>query len=280
MKKLFWFIKQSILLDFKFLKASKWDFTKKIKFLILKYVLILKHFFKAFKLGEDFCKFDNKRIYYNTKYGLSDFQSILSRHQNLINIAEIREVHTVVDIGANVGFFSKLCRDLFPAASILSFEPIPVTYKCLRNNFNNDEVTKVFNLAISDYTGESKMSFNEHDSAISQFSNNGEVSVRVETLDDVIKENNIETIDILKIDTEKFEAHVLRGGVNSLKKTRYLFIEITMEDNNNYSISSLMKLLSTADYDFQLVGFRNYDDSSEGRMSIMDALFVNTKAAR
>jgi len=47
------------------------------------------------------------------------------------------------------------------------------------------------------------------------------------------------------------------------------------EDNHNYTISSLLKLLSTDKYDFQLVGFRNYTDKGEGKMPIMDALFVN-----
>ena len=96
-------------------------------------------------------------------------------------------------------------------------------------------------------------------------------------LDVFVRENNIDCIDILKIDTETFEAHVLRGGSDSLSKTKYLFIEITMENNDNYTISSLLKLLSTENYDFQLVGFRNYNDTSEGLMPIMDGLFFNKK---
>lgn len=48
---IFWFIKQSIVLDFKFLEVSDWNILKKINFLILKYFLISKHFFKKFELG-------------------------------------------------------------------------------------------------------------------------------------------------------------------------------------------------------------------------------------
>lgn len=277
MKKIIWFIKQSIILDFKFFKVSDWSIFKKINFLILKYFLIFKHSLKKFELSEDFCWFDNKKIYYDVKFGLAGYQSILSRHQNLIKLAGIHNPSTIIDIGANVGFFSKLCRDLFPKSKIFSFEPIPKTFQCLKNNFKDDMNTKVFNLAISDFNGKAKMSFNEQYSAISQITNKGSVDVNVRRLDDVAKENNIDGIDILKIDTETFEAHVLRGSSDSLSKTKYLFIEISMVDNNNYTISSLLKLLSTKNHDFQLVGFRNYNDTSEGLMPIMDALFKNIK---
>jgi len=275
MKKMFWFIKQSIILDIKFLRVSRWGFLKKSNFLILKYFLIFKHLLKKFELGKDFCWFNNKKIYYDSRFGIAGYQSILSRHQNLIKLAGIRNPGTIIDIGANVGFFSKLCRDLFPKSKVFSFEPIPKIFQCLKNNFKDDMNTKVFNLAISDFNGEAKMSFNEQDSAISQITDKGSVGVNVRRLDNVVRENNIDCIDILKIDTETFEAHVLKGGSDSLSKTKYLFIEITMEDNDNYTISSLLKLLSTENYDFQLVGFRNYNDTDEGLMPIMDSLFVN-----
>lgn len=276
MKNIIWLINQSLVLDIKFMRVSDWSLLKKIDFVILKYLLVSKHFFKKFKLGDDFCYFDGKKIYYDSRYGLAGYQRLLSTHQNLIKLAGIHHSDTIIDIGANVGFFSKLCRDLFPESKIFSFEPIPKTFQCLQNNFQKDTNTEVFNLAISDCNGKSKMNFNEQNSAVSQITDNGNVPVNVRKLDDFIKEKNISNIDILKIDTETFEAHVLRGGIDSLSKVRYLFMEITMEeDNHNYTLSSLLKLLSTEKYDFQLIGFRNYNDKGEGKILIMDALFIN-----
>jgi len=63
----------------------------------------------------------------------------------------------------------------------------------------------------------------------------------------------------------------------TLAMTKYLFIEITLENNKNYTISSLLKLLSNDRYDFQLVAFRNYSDVSEGKITILDGLFKNIK---
>src|SRR2546421_123255 len=40
-------------------------------------------------------------------------------------------IQTVVDIGANEGQFARLAAELFPAARILSFEPLPDVYERL-----------------------------------------------------------------------------------------------------------------------------------------------------
>jgi len=87
------------------------------------------------------------------------------------------------------------------------------------------------------------MNFNTEDSAISQISNTGNIDVNVLRLDDFVYEHNINHIDILKIDTETFENFVLSGASNILKNTRYILIEITIDNNENYTISSLFKLL-------------------------------------
>jgi len=277
MKKALWFIKQSIVLDLKFFRVSGWSILKKIDFLVLKYYLIIWHFFKKFNLGKDFCYFDRKKIYYDSKHGLTGYQSLLARHQKLIKLEDIKGVKVVIDIGANVGFFSKLCRDIYPKSKIFAFEPIPKTFECLKKNFCEDNNMQVYNLAISDYDGRAKMNFDEQDSVISQITEKGDIEVEARVLDGFVEKNNIDYIDILKIDTEEHEAHVLRGASATLPRTRYLFIEIQIENNENYTISSLLRLLSTDNYDFQLVGFRNYSDTSEGRMRVMDALFKNIK---
>jgi len=52
-------------------------------------------------------------------------------------------------------------------------------------------------------------------------------------------------------------------------------MEVTIKDNDNYTISSLFKLLSTEKYDFQIIGFRNFTNSGEGVISVMDVLLKN-----
>ncbi len=277
-KNIFWFAGRSFILDIKFLQISDWRIGKKIRFLTLKYFLLVFHTFKKFSLGEDFCSFDGRNIYYDSRLGLAGFQSMLTRHQNLMKLAGIKDIRTVVDVGANVGFFSTLCRDRFPEAKIFAFEPVPMTCRCLEKNFEGDNNIKFFQAAIGDENTQLRMNFDVQNCLISYMADEGNVLVDVKRLDDALAAEHLGQIDMLKVDTESFEAHVLRGAPKTLAKTKYLFLEISMEEKNeHYTISSLLKLLSTQDYDFQLIGFRNYHDVSEGLMPIMDGLFINKK---
>lgn len=277
MNKIIWLIKQSLILDFKFIKISNWSFIKKIKFLIVKYRLLIRHFFKKFELRKDYIKLFGEKIYYDSCYGLAGYQSMLVRPQKMIKIAQIDKVSTVIDIGANVGFFSKLIRDLFPKSIIYCIEPIPSIFKRLQLNFQHDPKAKLFKIAISDKFGNARMSFDNNNSAISYINNKGNVKVKLDTLDNFISKNKISQIDILKIDTEGFENHVLKGGQKALAITKYLFLEISIKDNPNYTISHLLSLLYSKSFNFQLVAFRNYADTGEGEMPIMDCLFKNVK---
>lgn len=277
MKTLLWFVKQSFLLDIQFLKVSRWNIAKKMEFLVKKYWLIIRHYYRKFTLGKHSVNLFGSEIYYDSKFGLAGYQSILARHQNLMQIADVKNAKVIIDIGANVGFFSKLCREIFPDSHVYAIEPVPQIHDCLRKNFSGDTNVTLSDVAISDVNGETTMDFDSDLSSISHLNEKGNIVVKTETLDSFVVKNNIHSIDILKIDVETFEAHVLRGASRALEMTKILFMEVTMENNKNYTISSLLKMLSTETYDFQLVGFRNYADTGEGKMPIMDAVFENIK---
>ena len=101
------------------------------------------------------------------------------------------------------------------------------------------------------------------------------VEVEAKTLDAFAAENKLETIDLLKIDTESFEYNVLKAAYNTLKRTRYLHIEISVENNKNYTFSQINSLLYSSDFNFQLVCFRNFTDKGDGPIPVGDFLFRN-----
>lgn len=205
-----WFIKQSLSLDVRFLRVSRWGIGKKVEFLTKKYWLIFKHYYHKFFLGKSWVYLFGSKVFYDSKFGIAGYQRILSCHQDLLCIAGIKSAKIIVDVGANVGFFSKLCRELFPNSRIYAIEPIPQINSCLKRNFAGDVNTTLSDVAISDVAGKTSMNFNDELSSISSFNKNGNIIVKTETLDDLIKRNGIDHIDILKIDVEMFEAHVLR----------------------------------------------------------------------
>lgn len=273
----FWLIKRSIDLDLKLIKISNWPNNKKAQFIFLKYYLVIKHLFIKFKFGKSSIRLFGEKIYYDSPYGLANYQSILCRHQEWLKMGNVKNPKVVIDIGANVGTFSQMVRWLYPFSKIYAIEPVPPVYSLLSKNFNGDKNTKLFNFAVSNEKGRQKMTADEKDYLTSKFSNNGNFSVDTNTLDNFIDEQRINNIDILKIDVETFENLVLLGAEQALAKTKYLFLEITIKNNSNYTFSSLISLLYSKKYNFQLmaVSFINYAEIGEGKLPIMDCLFKN-----
>lgn len=274
----YWFVKRSILLDFKFFARNTWSATTKCEFILKKYWLIVLHLtgLKKFKLGESKVVFQGRNLYYDSSLGLTGYQHSLATHEFFISQAKLREDGTFVDVGANVGVFSMLLADKFPKARVISFEPVYKVYRCLLENTKCFSNVDVENMALADYKGEALMNFDENNSVTSHISDGSAgLQVAVDTLDDVLAHKGVSEVNLLKVDVETFEKHVLRGAARTLANTKYLLIEISMESNNNYTFSELVSLLYSDRYNFQLLALRNYSDVAEGVIPRGDFLFKN-----
>ena len=135
----------------------------------------------------------------------------------------------IFDIGANVGQTVDFYQDLYPKAHVYSFEPIPSTFKRLKNHCANKSNATCFDIAFGEKEEKQTIkiladansvlnSLNSDVQADLSSSDEGYESVEIEVkrLDDFAKQEGIEHIDLLKIDTEGFEMPVLRGAVELL----------------------------------------------------------------
>jgi FkbM family methyltransferase len=131
----------------------------------------------------------------------------------------------IFDIGANVGQTVDFYQDLYPKAHVYSFEPIPSTFKRLKNHCIEMSNVSCFDLAFGEKEESQRIkiladansvlnSLNTDVQADLTSSDEGYQSaeVKVKKLDDFAKENKITHIDLLKIDTEGFEMPVLHGA--------------------------------------------------------------------
>lgn len=273
-------MRSSLWLDVHFLKVSGWPLTKKLTFLAVKYkeIFLLISKIKTFELGKSYVKLFGKEVYYDSPYGIAGYQSMLTRHQRMLREAGPMELEILVDVGANVGFYSMMVKEIEPGVRVFALEPIPQTFAALSKNLDEGQP---FNFAVSDTSVTVRMIFEEKNSALSSVvpvdavhvSNT--IEVPAITLDEFCAANNITKIDLLKIDTESFEAHVLRGAAGILNSTRYLSIEISIESNSNYTFSEINSLLFSKNYNFQLINFRNYADKGYGPLPVGDFLYKN-----
>ncbi|MCP4760157.1 MAG: FkbM family methyltransferase, partial [archaeon] len=67
----------------------------------------------------------------------------------------IKEGDTILDIGANIGLFSKYIANQAPNLKIFTFEPVPVIFNVLERNLTNlPAKVKNYNIGLADETGE------------------------------------------------------------------------------------------------------------------------------
>lgn len=147
-------------------------------------------------------------------------------------------VKVVLDIGANVGAATVFFSELYPAAKIHSFEPIPGNLEILKMNAASRGRPGSIDchlLALSDHDGELQMihspgahnhggwSFYQRGAA----GNEEKVSVPVRKSGDFVRELGLDRIDVIKIDTEGAEREILHGLTpDQLASVQYIVGEL------------------------------------------------------
>ncbi len=125
---------------------------------------------------------------------------------------------TIVDIGAHYGYFSIFSAiNSGKGSRIIAIEPDNRNFKVLSENIRNSKIDNItaINCAISNTNGEAKLYIGEsvNNSLMSDYALNKPGSpiqnVAVKTLELVMNENKIDTIDFLKMDCEGSEYSIL-----------------------------------------------------------------------
>lgn len=121
----------------------------------------------------------------------------------------------ILDIGAHIGTFSLLCTMKYPGASIYAYEPCLDSFQILEKNrkINNLERLQIFRMAVAGKTGtvklfHSKENGNWGHSITMALSPSFEV-VKTTSLEEIIVQNNIDFIDLIKLNCEGAEFEIL-----------------------------------------------------------------------
>jgi len=145
---------------------------------------------------------------------------------------------TILDIGANIGYYAVLLGKILPPGShLFSFEPFPSAYQQLisnvtLNNLNSKVTTLPIALSNTEGVVELHVPLVSGTSAASMRilhpdEKNNNVNVSARCLDNVVKEFDIENIDLIKIDVEGAEWLVFQGGWQTVEKNKpVIFAEL------------------------------------------------------
>ena len=151
-------------------------------------------------------------------------------------------IETVFDVGANKGDYTNACLRRFRSAKIHAFEIAPPTYRKLTGNVSSERV--IFNkFGLSDTKGSFELNYNPDDDGSSSLVAGGnihdglwqKINVEVITGDQYCKDNNINSIDLLKVDVEGAEHLVFDGFSESFKSDSISAVQFEFGMVNIYS---------------------------------------------
>lgn len=149
----------------------------------------------------------------------------------------INNIHTVVDLGSNIGLTSLYFNFLFPNAKFICVEPNPYNLSVLQKNILSlRERAHILDGAVSDHSGYQLFEAECH-TWESKLSNNseGNLRVRLYSMPEIISKFGLREISLLKIDIEGAEVDLLRKGADWLEIVDLIIIEL----HGEYSIDHL-----------------------------------------
>jgi FkbM family methyltransferase len=137
---------------------------------------------------------------------------------------------TFLDIGANVGYYTALAISRIGTGRIIALEPDPESFcylqrtvaangtsnsTCIRKGAaSHNGILTLF--ASTSNRGDNRLYANEFAGTA--------VQVEVTTLDGLLEELNIPSVDLVKIDVQGYEGHVLEGMEKILRQPRGLIL--------------------------------------------------------
>ncbi|MGU0693160.1 FkbM family methyltransferase [Pseudomonas aeruginosa] len=132
---------------------------------------------------------------------------------------------TVIDIGANIGLTSLALSGLCEEGQVVAIEPVPVTFRLLEKNLSLLPRSNVLaiNKALGDKDGSVAMYVNESNLATAFVVSEegcGDLEIPLTTLDSLVADCSLASVDFIKIDVEGHELDVLRGARKTLGKFR------------------------------------------------------------
>lgn len=144
----------------------------------------------------------------------------------------------IIDVGANRGQFSLICRMASPAVPIIAFEPIPAEANVFLGVVSGFKDIQLHQVALGERTGEAvlHLSHSADSSSLLPIGQRqkelfrdteevGTLKVPVQKLDDFLAHWERHSRILLKIDVQGFELSVLSGASETLKKCAYVYVE-------------------------------------------------------
>lgn len=190
-----------------------------------------------------------KRIHFSRQIKKGSFRTKEAEYKVLQEL--IKEGDWVIDVGANVGHYSKRFSELVgKSGRVISFEPVPTTFSLLAANvqvFACHNVTLI-NAAVSDKLSVVGMSIPQFSSGLTNYyraevasAEDSELSVLTLSIDSL---GITQPVALIKIDAEGHEAFVLGGMKKLIEASKPILI---VETDSEEVIADLVAMGYTSE---------------------------------
>jgi FkbM family methyltransferase len=201
------------------------------------------------------------------------------------------KVTCIFDVGANVGQSARAFAKAFGRSTVHSFEPFPAAYARLEELAKTSGGRiKAYQLACGASEGHMDVAVDPNsvsglnqlhsDSNRSPSSRNQTVRIKISTIDTICEHQSIEGIDILKTDTEGYDANVLAGAHRMLSegRVRCVICEVGfLDDAQHTDFTNVFLFLHQLG--FEMAGFYESSYLRNSRFDFTNALFIRRSSS-
>ncbi len=163
-------------------------------------------------------------------------------------------ISTLIDVGSHKGESINFFKKNFFVDRIFAFEPDEESFKILKKKIKKFKNIQIYNIAIGDkkglikfkrhYDSESstvvdvneKSNYFKKKNLYLNFFNSkkktfySEKEIKIDSLDNIVDVDEFKLIDLIKIDTEGYDFHVIKGLGKLMQKVKFIYFEHHFHD--------------------------------------------------
>lgn len=158
----------------------------------------------------------------------------------------------VAEMGAYMGHYTIYLSEKVKNGKVIAIEPMPDNLKILRKNIEENNLKNVIIIPKGVWKEKNELTFNrkkgdnQSGSVELNYNQEDKLTIPVDSLDNILNENNVEYVDFMLIQLNGVEAEALEG----LKryKPKHIAIAARYSKENKSAIPSILNILQERNY--------------------------------
>lgn len=185
----------------------------------------------------------------------------------------------ILDIGVATG--TKGLYSIWPDVDICLIEPSPMSLVYMQQIAERFPKVHIYNVGASDHTGDSKALV--HDDLLNVVFRSRkpgwrQVTLRVMTCDDIVRDAGLSGPFLYKLDTDTHEKEVLAGSSETLAKSEICIVEVNVYNRHRRQFSADDMWRAMNEHGFTLLDIAATGYAPTGLLRTMDLVFVRAES--